>query len=78
MPCLLRQGQAHIPRLHLDSKVTVFAHRYKLEDEQKKDSEEYKSLGAKFGLYHGLSSFANLGALIGSFVYAWELASMLP
>lgn len=52
--------------------------RYKLEDEEKKDSDEYKTLGARFGLYHGLSSFANLGALIGSFVYAWELASMLP
>lgn len=52
--------------------------RYKLEDDMKKDSDEYKALGARFGLYHGLSSFANLGALIGSFVYAWELATMLP
>lgn len=52
--------------------------RYKLEDDNKKDSDEYKELGKKFGLFHGLSSFANLGTLIGSFVYAWELASMLP
>lgn len=64
--------------IFFDAKVTVFVLRYKLEDEKNKDSDEYKRLGAKFGLYHGLSSFANLGALIGSFVYAWELASMLP
>eukprot|EP00752_Nemacystus_decipiens_P008017 g7164.t1 len=58
--------------------TSIMFKRYKLEDERMKDGDEYKSLGAKFGLYHGLSSFANLGALIGSFVYAWELASMLP
>lgn len=52
--------------------------RYKLEDEGKKDSEEYKALGAKFGMFHGASSFVNLGALVGAFVYSWDLASMLP
>lgn len=52
--------------------------RYKLEDEDKKDSDEYKKLGAKFGQFHGASSLANLGALVGAFVYAWDLASILP
>lgn len=73
----MQDGRGGTSRVQIVT-VTLFVHRYKLEDQKKKDSEEYKSLGARFGLYHGLSSFANLGALIGSFVYAWELASMLP
>lgn len=58
--------------------TSIMLARYKLEDEGKKDSEEYKELGAKFGMFHGASSFVNLGALVGAFVYSWDLASMLP
>lgn len=60
---------------------TFFLHdlnRYKLEDANKKDSEEYKLLGARFGKYHGGSSLVNLFALIGAIVYAWDVALMLP
>ncbi|CAM9615945.1 unnamed protein product [Scytosiphon promiscuus] len=63
----------------LEPKSTaVMFQRYKLEDEKKADTEEYKALGNKFGMFHGMSSFANLFALIGSFVYAWDLAILLP
>ncbi|CAN0298235.1 unnamed protein product, partial [Ectocarpus sp. 4 AP-2014] len=58
--------------------TSIMLQRYKLEDDKKKDSDEYKELGKTFGKFHGMSSFANLGALIGSFVYAWELASVIP
>ncbi|CBN73833.1 conserved unknown protein [Ectocarpus siliculosus] len=58
--------------------TSIMLERYKLEDDKKKDSDEYKELGKTFGKFHGMSSFANLGALIGSFVYAWELASVIP
>lgn len=51
--------------------------RYKLEDEKKRDSEEYKSLGAQFGKYHGGSSLVNLLALLGAFVYAWDLGLLM-
>lgn len=60
------------------SALFLLVNRYELENENKGDSDECKELGKKFGLFHGLSSFVNLGALIGSVVYAWELASMLP
>lgn len=50
--------------------------RYKLEDDKKQESDEYKELGKKFGQFHGASSLANLGALIGAFVYSWDMASM--
>lgn len=59
-------------------RFSSFVNRYELENENKEDSDECKELGKKFRLFHGLSSFVNLGALIGSVVYAWELASMLP
>lgn len=58
--------------------LLCFLSRHKLEDEKKTDLEEYKSLGVQFRNYHGGSSFVNLLALLGAFVYAWDLAIMMP
>lgn len=51
--------------------------RYKLEDEGKTDSDEYKKLKASFGKFHGMSSLFNLIALIGGIVHGSRLASSL-
>jgi len=51
--------------------------RYALEDEGKRDSEEYKKLASSFGKLHGISSLTNLMALCGAIVHGVRLASGL-
>jgi hypothetical protein len=51
--------------------------RYKMEDEGKKETDEYKKLAASFGKFHGLSSLFNLVALVGGIVHGTRLASSL-
>ena len=51
--------------------------RYSLEDEGKKDTEEYKQLAKSFGKFHGMSSLLNLVALCGGIVHGVCLASSL-
>ena len=51
--------------------------RYKLEDDGKRESDEYKSLAKSFGKFHGISSLTNLIAFCGGIVHAVRLASNL-
>ena len=64
--------------LYLEPKSTkVMFDRYTLEDDGKRESDEYKSLAKSFGKLHGMSSLANLVALCGGIVHAVRLASNL-
>jgi len=47
--------------------------RYELENEGKQESDEYKAAAKKFGPLHGMSSLANLGALLGVIAHSWWL-----
>ena len=61
------------------STEVMFA-RYALEnndDPNVKDSSEYKKLAASFGKLHGISSLANLVALVGAAVHGVYLASAM-
>jgi hypothetical protein len=51
--------------------------RYSLEDEGKKETEEYKKLAKSFGKFHGMSSLFNLVALCAGIVHGTRLASSL-
>jgi hypothetical protein len=64
--------------LYLEPKSTkVMFDRYKLEDDGKRDSDDYKSLAKSFGALHGMSSMANLVALCGGIIHAVRLSSSL-
>eukprot|EP01082_Thalassiosira_pseudonana_P011178 g10416.t1 g10416 contig4:1838881-1839744(+) len=64
--------------LYLEPTSTqVMFDRYALEDDGKRDSDEYGKLAKSFGAYHGMSSLANLVALIGGIVHGVRLASGL-
>jgi hypothetical protein len=49
----------------------------KKENDGNKDSEEYRKLAKQFGAFHGMSSLANLAALIAGFAHVWALAAGL-
>ncbi len=51
--------------------------RYQLENDGQQSSPEYKKLAGKFGKYHGLSSLANLVALVGAFCNGYFLSLLL-
>ncbi len=51
--------------------------RYKLEKENKRDTEDYKKLAKKFGGLHGASSLVNLVVVVGGFVHAYYLSLLL-
>jgi hypothetical protein len=51
--------------------------RYRLEEEGKESSGEYKSLKKNFGKFHGLSSLTNLIALCAGVAHATYLAAAL-
>lgn len=51
----------------------VMFERYELENEGKQESDEYKAAAKKFGPLHGMSSLANLGALLGVIAHSWWL-----
>lgn len=64
--------------LYLEPKSTrVMFDRYSLEDDGKKESDEYKQKAKTFGKLHGMSSLANLVALCGGIVHGVRLASGL-
>lgn len=64
--------------LYLEPKSTrVMFDRYTLEDDGKRDSDEYNKLAKSFGKLHGMSSLANLVALCGGVVHGVRLASGL-
>lgn len=64
--------------LYLEPKSTqVMFDRYSLEDDGKRESEEYSKLAKTFGKLHGMSSLANLVALCGGIVHGVRLASGL-
>lgn len=62
--------------LEPQSTKVMFA-RYKLEDEGKQSAPEYKKLAAEFGKFHGLSSLANLVALVSAFCNGYFLSLLL-
>ena len=51
--------------------------RYSLEDDGKKETDEYRKMAASFGKFHGMSSLFNLVALCGGIVHGTRLASSL-
>jgi hypothetical protein len=56
----------------------IMFRRYELENDNKKDTDEYKKLAASFGKFHGISSLVNLGALVAAFGCVWHMALSLP
>jgi hypothetical protein len=44
--------------------------RYRMEDEGRDNTDEYKALRKKFGKFHGMSSLTNLIALLGGVAHA--------
>ncbi|KAL7523853.1 hypothetical protein ACHAWF_000693 [Thalassiosira exigua] len=64
--------------LYLEPTSTrVMFNRYSLEDDGKRESEEYERAAKRFGKFHGMSSLANLVALCGGVVHGVRLASGL-
>lgn len=64
--------------LYLEPKSTrVMFDRYALEDEGRRESEEYKEKAKAFGMLHGVSSLTNLVALCAGVVHGARLASKL-
>eukprot|EP00584_Thalassiosira_punctigera_P002997 CAMPEP_0172535322 /NCGR_PEP_ID=MMETSP1067-20121228/7387_1 /TAXON_ID=265564 ORGANISM="Thalassiosira punctigera, Strain Tpunct2005C2" /NCGR_SAMPLE_ID=MMETSP1067 /ASSEMBLY_ACC=CAM_ASM_000444 /LENGTH=291 /DNA_ID=CAMNT_0013320251 /DNA_START=45 /DNA_END=920 /DNA_ORIENTATION=- len=64
--------------LYLEPKSTrVMFERYSLEDDGKRESDEYSKLARSFGKLHGLSSLTNLVALCGGVIHGVRLASAL-
>ena len=64
--------------LYLEPTSTkVMFDRYQLEDEGKKDSDEYSEKAKSFGKLHGMSSLANLVSLLGGLIHGVRLASGL-
>lgn len=55
----------------------VMFERYELENEGKQETDEYKAAAKKFGPLHGLSSLANLGALMATVGHSWWLGGLL-
>lgn len=55
----------------------VMFQRYELENAGKRDTEEYKIAAKKFGPLHGMSSLANLVALICTVAHSWWLGGLL-
>ncbi|GKZ00333.1 hypothetical protein MPSEU_000986200 [Mayamaea pseudoterrestris] len=51
--------------------------RYRMEEQGKESSDEYKALRKNFGKFHGLSSLTNLVALCGGVAHAVYLAAAL-
>lgn len=51
--------------------------RYRLEEDGKESSDEYKKLKKSFGKFHGISSLTNLIALCGGVAHAVYLAAAL-
>lgn len=51
--------------------------RYKLENEGNQAAPEYKKLAKAFGKNHGLSSLANLVALVGAFCNGYFLSLLM-
>jgi len=43
--------------------TSIMFQRHALENDSKQNSDEYKKLSSKFGMYHGFSALLNLGAL---------------
>ena len=64
--------------LYLEPTSTkVMFDRYQLEDDGKKDSDEYSEKAKSFGKLHGMSSLANLVSLLGGLIHGVRLASGL-
>jgi len=64
--------------LYLEPKSTrVMFDRYSLEDDGKRETEEYSKLAKNFGKLHGISSLTNLVSLCGGVVHGVRLASGL-
>jgi len=64
--------------LYLEPTSTkVMFERYELENAGKQESDEYKEAAKRFGPLHGMSSLANLGALIGAVAHSWWLGGAL-
>ena len=64
--------------LYLEPKSTsVMFDRYALEDDGKRDTDEYKLKAKTFGKLHGISSLTNLVALCAGVVHGVRLASSL-
>ena len=64
--------------LYLEPTSTkVMFDRYQLEDDGKKDSDEYSEKAKSFGKLHGRSSLANLVSLLGGLIHGVRLASGL-
>ena len=64
--------------LYLEPTSTkVMFDRYQLEDDGKKDSDEYSEKARSFGKLHGMSSLANLVSLLGGLIHGVRLASGL-
>lgn len=60
--------------LYLEPKSTkVMFDRYSLEDDGKKESEEYSKLAKSFGKLHGMSSLANLVSLVSTNCYSFSI-----
>ena len=55
----------------------VMFDRYELEDDGKKESDEYSQKAKSFGKLHGMSSLANLVSLCGGVIHGVRLASQL-
>lgn len=64
--------------LYLEPKSTsIMFDRYELEDGGKRESDEYSQKAKQFGMFHGMSSLANLIALCAGIVHGVRLASGL-
>ena len=47
------------------------------DDDAVKRTPAHRALSKKFGVLHGLSSLANLAALVAVHVYAWHLSASI-
>merc|ERR1712113_1232316 len=74
----VRHSDVLINIFYLEPQSTrVMFERYELENAGKKDSDEYKLAAKKFGPLHGMSSLANLGALIFTLAHSWWLGGVI-
>ena len=55
----------------------IMMQRYELDDKGETNTDEYKTLRAKFGKLHGMSSLTNLIALCAGVAHAVLLSSAL-
>ena len=69
---------SYLNRRFLEPKSTdIMFSRYDLEDEGKKDGEEFKKLGKEFGKIHGSSAMLNLISLICIGVHTYKLVNAM-